>query len=120
MKLANRRILLVEDEPLLAWDLTTLLTREGAIAIGPVQTVKAALRLVEEEPIDCAVLNVELRGEQSYPVAEVLTQKQVPFAFVTDYEGKELPEPFRTRPTIEKPLLESRVIDTVAKLCGVE
>jgi DNA-binding NtrC family response regulator len=120
MKLANRRILVVEDEPIIAWELTVLLASAGAIALGPVQTVKAALHLVEKEPIDCAVLNVELRGERSYPIAEVLTKKQVPFAFVTEYDDSVIPEPFRGRPIVEKPLDESRVIETIAKLCSAE
>ncbi len=118
MKLENRRILLVEDEPLIAWDLTTLLTQEGAIPIGPVQTVKAALQLAEKERIDCALLNVELRGEWSYPIAEFLEKEQIPFAFVADYDDSAVPDRFRSRPIIAKPLMEDRVIETVAELCS--
>ena len=120
MKLANRRILVVEDEPLIAWELTTLLAQEGAIPLGPVQTVEAALRLVEKEPIDCAILNVELRGEKSYPVAEVLTKKRVPFAFVTEYDDSVIPEPFRDRPIVEKPFIDRRAIQTIAELCNAK
>jgi hypothetical protein len=63
---------------------------------------------------------VQLRGERSYPIAEVLTKKRVPFAFVREYDDSAIPASFRGRPIVEKPLDESRVIETIAKLCSVE
>ena len=68
--LSGRRILIVEDEAIVSLMLEDLLTESGCIVIGPVGTTQSALRLIEHEPIDCAVLDVKLADGMSVPVAE--------------------------------------------------
>ncbi|MEG3164797.1 response regulator [Sphingomonas sp. PB2P19] len=84
--LARCRILLVEDEYMLALDLQTQLEDVGAVVLGPEPSVAAALRRVADEPrIDAAVLDVNLGGEFVFPVAEALTARRVPFVFSSGY-----------------------------------
>jgi CheY-like chemotaxis protein len=77
------RVLIVEDEYFLAQDLANRFEQLGAEVIGPAGTVAAALSLVGPNQIDVAVLDVNLRGERVYPVADLLLQKQTPFVFAT-------------------------------------
>ena len=82
--LAGLRILVVEDEPLIAMELIDNLEDVGAAPFGPVMTVAGALSIVRSgEPLDAALLNVNLRGEASFPVADALIERGVPFLFVT-------------------------------------
>lgn len=101
--LAGRRILVVEDEPLLAMLVEDLLLDAGCVVIGPATSVSDALRLLDLEPPDAAVLDVNLTEEQVYPVATRLEQAGVPYVFVTGYGVHGLHPDFSDRPTIQKP-----------------
>jgi two-component SAPR family response regulator len=116
MELTERKILIVEDEPLVGLEIATLLAEKGAIPIGPVQTVTAALQLMDKTPVDCAVLNIELRGERSFPIADALSARHVPFAFITSYGESAIPSQHKDRPLVQKPFLEPRVLETVMRL----
>jgi CheY-like chemotaxis protein len=84
--LCGRRILIVEDEYLLATDLADFLQDHGAGVVGPVGNVPAALGLVQRERLDGAVLDINLRNELVYPVADALLERGVPVVFCTGYE----------------------------------
>lgn len=90
--LGGCRVLLVEDEPLVAMAMATLLTQQGCKVFGPAETLDDALRLTSERisDIDVALLDVNLRGTYSFPVADVLNEAGVPFIYATGYG--ELPE----------------------------
>lgn len=89
MALTNCRILVVEDEYLLAQDLLMELEDAGAIVIGPEASVGCALtRISEEARIDAVVLDLNLGGESAFPVADALIAKNIPFVFATGYEDK--------------------------------
>ncbi len=80
------RVLLVEDEYLIAHDLCTKLEDVGAVVIGPEPSVQRALRrVVEEAAIDVAVLDINLGGEKAFPVADALNRRDVPFVFSSGY-----------------------------------
>lgn len=83
--LSGRRVLLVEDEPLLALEVATHLERAGCEVVGPLTRVSDALSVADTGKIDMAVLDVDLNGEQVWPVADVLTKRKVPFVFVTSF-----------------------------------
>lgn len=100
--LAGLRILVVEDEPLVAMLIEDLLLELGCKVIGPAATVAQALALADTGP-DAALLDVNLGTEQSYPVADRLAADGVPFAFVTGYGRHGLTGPHTARPTIPKP-----------------
>src|SRR5471030_2544427 len=89
-RLAGRRILVVEDEALVAWAIEDMLVELGCIVVGPAARVSQALVIVEGQPLDAAVLDVNLNGEKCYPVAEALTARGVPFIFSTAYNRDSL------------------------------
>ncbi|WP_414470621.1 response regulator [Microvirga sp. M2] len=103
--LQGRRILVVEDEYMMAEDLQRDLQQVGAEVVGPVPSVTDALRLLAmEETIDGAILDVSLRGEKAYPVADALRERGVPFVLATGYEQWALPEAYRDVPRCDKPV----------------
>lgn len=104
------RLLLVEDEFFLAQDLAGSLAALGAAVLGPVPTVDRALQLIEaDDPIDYALVDLNLRGQLAYPVADALMQRGVPFAFVTGYDASAIPERYSQIERFEKPLDAVRV-----------
>lgn len=99
------RILLVEDEWLVAREVEAFLRGEGHAVVGPAATVEAALRLIAAgPPPDAALLDVNLRGRLATPVAAELAARGVPFLLVTAYAVQDLPEPvLATAPRLAKP-----------------
>jgi DNA-binding response OmpR family regulator len=105
MPLAERRVLIVEDEYFLADDLTRALRALGAEIIGPTGEIDEARRLISVSPaIDGALLDVNVRSELIYPLARDLRARGVPLAFTTGYDKAWLPPEFLTVPIWEKPL----------------
>ncbi len=113
---SSLRILIVEDEYYLAADLAEALRREGADVVGPVGTLAEAADMVERERIDCAILDMNLRGDMAYPVADRLEQAQIPFLIATGYNSASLPERFGRVPRIEKPFDPRDVIAAIPDL----
>jgi CheY-like chemotaxis protein len=103
-KLCGRRVLIVEDEYFLAQDLAEYLLNLGVEVVGPVGTVTDALKLLHCSDIQGAVLDINLRGERVYPVADVLQRKQVPFVFASGYGGELQPSAYAEIPRCIKPL----------------
>jgi two-component SAPR family response regulator len=83
--LKGTRILVVEDEALIAVMVEDMLTEMGSEVVGPVGTIESALELALKEELDAAVLDVNVRGERIDPVAEVLLARGVPVLFATGY-----------------------------------
>jgi two-component SAPR family response regulator len=103
--LAGLRILIVEDEFLLAMELETLLQQRGCMVLGPVSSVGQALTMLDGEQPDIALLDVNLKGERATPVAAALHARGVPFILLTGYSVLQLSEPeLRAAPRIEKPV----------------
>jgi DNA-binding NtrC family response regulator len=97
------RVLVVEDEVLVSWALEDMLAGLGCQVVGPAVRVNQGLVLVEAGSIDAAVLDVNLNGQKSYPIADALTARGVPFAFSTGYNKDTMPEEYRTFPMLQKP-----------------
>ena len=112
----RRRILVVEDDLLVATLLAEILESVGWQVVGPVAHLATALDAAASEDFDAAVLDVNLRGQAVYPVAEVLDARRVPFAFVTSYSREALPPLFCGRPHLGKPFAPGELIGTVARL----
>ena len=102
-ELAGKRILLVEDEYMLATDLAEFLEQHGAEVVGPVGTVAQALALAGGA-LDAAVLDVNLRGERIYPVADALIARGVPIVFATGYDELLVHRPYIGLPLCQKPI----------------
>jgi DNA-binding LytR/AlgR family response regulator len=105
-RLKGCRLLVVEDEYLIAADLTASLELLGVEVIGPAASVEEALSLVENNGsrIDGAVLDINLQNERVYPVADVLTARGVPFVFTTGYDAVAVPIAYACVPRCEKPV----------------
>ncbi len=92
--LRDRRILVVEDEYLIAMNLQDGLENVGSVVLGPVPSVEKAIKKIESEPhIDAAVLDVNLGGALAYPVADLLAARKIPFVFTSGYEDATASEP---------------------------
>ncbi len=101
--LAGKRILVVEDEMMLAMMIEDLLINLGCEVVGPVASVAAALSLAGRERLDGAVLDINLGSETVYLVADTLKRSSVPYVFVTGYGPGGLDSRHRGHPTIQKP-----------------
>ncbi|WP_323768737.1 response regulator [Marinovum sp.] len=97
-------VLIVDDEFLLAYDLTEEVEAAGYGVVGPAHSVASALDLIEAERTDCAILDVNLGKETSYPIAEELAARGIPFTFITGYEIRQLDASFREAPLLCKPV----------------
>jgi len=111
----NRNILLVEDEELVALELSAELSRLGWAIVGPAATLSEAQALLSET-VDAAVLDVNLRGKPIYPVAEKLKQLHIPFVFCTGYEMVDVEGRFPDVPVIRKPARAGAVSAALADL----
>lgn len=114
--LAGLRILLVEDEAMIAMLFEDMLADSGATVVGPASAVATALAAISSESIDGALLDVNLGGEQSFAVADALTEKQIPFVFVTGYGGAGMRDRYPDAPTLQKPFVADDLQRALGKL----
>jgi CheY-like chemotaxis protein len=89
--LAGKRVLIVEDELLVALLIEDFLLEFGCTTLGPFGSVAGAIDAARIEAFDLAVLDVNLAGEKVYPVAEILTERHIPFLFVSGYGDEAIP-----------------------------
>jgi len=113
---AGRRVLVVEDSALVALEVVEAVTRLGWRVVGPAKRLGEALALARTEPLDGAVLDINLNGDFVYPVAEVLQNRGVPFVFASGYVGRSImPTRFHGAPLVEKPFRADGLQATMAK-----
>ena len=109
----GRRLLIVEDEFLIALELQRIVEQLGGTVVGPAGSLEGALKLLSETTPDAALLDANLREGLVTPVAQACRDRSVPFALVTDYGRLELDEPFlQSAPRVSKPF-DSRAIHKV-------
>lgn len=116
--LSGRRILVVDDEPLVAMLVEDLLTEAGAQVVGPAATLAAGLDLLRTGAPDGAVLDVNLDGVLVYPLAEALARAGVPFVFVTGYGRLGVDAAFAGATVLHKPLKLQGFAEDVARALG--
>lgn len=107
-KLSGRRVLLVEDEALIAMMVEDFLSELGATIIGPAHSIETALSLIATEQIDAAVLDLNLRGSRSDRVAEALRCKGIPLVCATGY-GDGATDFAQGSPIIAKPYSKEKL-----------
>ena len=118
--IAGRRVLIIEDESLVAMLLETILEDMGCVPVGPAATVDEGLQLTADPaPIDAALLDVNVAGRQVFPIAEALKARGVPFVFSTGYGEGGLPDEWRGHPTLQKPFTEAAVRDALITAMGL-
>jgi CheY-like chemotaxis protein len=112
------RILVIEDDFLVAEVLTDILIDAGAEIIGPFGWVDEGVDAVKasDGTLDCAVLDINLHGLKSFPIADALIAHNIPFVFTTGYSGAALPDIYRECPRYEKPFNPDRLITALAAI----
>ena len=115
--LTQKRVLVVEDSALVAMDLCSVLAEAGYATVGPAATVEDAIKLIDSSSIDVVLLDMNLNGVMSIPVAEKLRGLGVPFAFLTGYEKKSpFAENFPGCPVVQKPIEENLMLGILKNL----
>ena len=113
--MANLRVLIVEDEGMVSMLLEDMLFELGHTVAGLAPRLAVARALAEKIEADLAILDVNLDGEASYPVAEILTTRGVPFIFATGYGATGLQEGWRRAPVLSKPFQIRELAAAIAR-----
>jgi CheY-like chemotaxis protein len=113
------RVLVVEDESLVAMMLADMLSDLGCRVVGPFGVRAEALRAVTEgAPLDLALLDVNLGGDSVYDIAEVLKRRKVPYAFVSGYGAASIDSRHADAPVLAKPIERSLFERVVCNILG--
>jgi CheY-like chemotaxis protein len=110
-ELLNRKVLVVEDEMMIAMLIEDMLDEFGCKLVGPATNVPRALELIGKESIAVAVLDLNLDGKDTYAIADALQRKNVPFIFATGYGSTGLRQEYGNRPVLQKPF-QARDLET--------
>ena len=108
------KVLVVDDEVLISMMIEDLLLELGHTVVGPVSSVASALPLCKE--VDCALLDLTIRGGSSYPIAEALAERGIPFAFATGHADWQLDNRFKKVPVLEKPFGSNELREVIGKM----
>jgi CheY-like chemotaxis protein len=114
--LEGKRILVIEDEPLVSMEMESNLANAGCEIVGPAATLDSARALVEAADYDAALVDVNLKGQPVDELATLLTKKNRPFAFVTGYGRDALPSGFRGAVVLGKPFSGDQLLATTEVL----
>lgn len=117
--LSGLRILVVEDEPLLAWELELALAAVGAIVVGPASTLRSAFRLARETGFAAAIVDYRLGEEETSPLAALLYERGIPFIVHTGH-GTSGNVPWGSAPVVRKPADPDRVVQILEALVGCQ
>lgn len=113
---ATPRFLVVEDEYLIRMLLEDMLADLGYDVAAAVGSIAEASEVATNGDFHAAILDVNLDGQEIFPVADILAKRGLPFVFVTGYGEGSLPSPYRDRPALQKPFQAERLKSTLAGL----
>jgi len=117
-ELSNRKVLVVEDEMMIAMLIEDMLDELGCTLVGPATNVPRALDLIDKEQVEVAVLDLNLDGQDTYAIADALQRKNLPFIFATGYGSAGLRKEYGNRPVLQKPFqiseLETALVEALA------
>ena len=114
--LAGKRILIVEDSPVVAPFTAELLGELGCKVVGPAPNMASARELIENETFDAALMDVHIRGERVFSLCDLLAERSVPFVFTSGYADWEMPDDWTSRPRLQKPYTMSQVCEALEAL----
>jgi two-component SAPR family response regulator len=121
LSLAGVRVLIVEDNFIVADSLKDLVTAYGGVVAGMVPDIEKALAATADGSADVAILDIDLKGTNVAPLARRLGQSGVGFVFLSGYSDESLlPEDLRGRPRLDKPVEPERLIRTILQVLGRE
>jgi DNA-binding response OmpR family regulator len=115
---SKHRILVVEDEAMISMLLEDMVLDCGAEIVGPAARFGDALALAQEAEFEVAILDVNLNGTLSYPIAEAIRERGIPVIFATGYGADGLRDSFRDCPTLQKPFSQKDFAEAVAAACS--
>ena len=118
VSLSGVRVLVVEDEMMVSMLLQDMLSDIGCTAVGPATRVEPALKLIEDAGFDVAILDVNLNGDETYPIAEALVARAIPFVFASGYSPGRLRRQYRSIPALAKPFRQRELEQTLAAALG--
>jgi len=101
--LKGRKILVVEDSPVVGPFTADLLEDLGCEVVGPAPNMAAARELVEAGDFDAALMDIHIRGERVFNLCEMLAARDIPFVFTSGYADRSMPEKWEDRPRVQKP-----------------
>ncbi|RVT93356.1 response regulator [Sphingomonas crocodyli] len=101
--LKDLRILIVEDQPIIAFAVQEMLHELRAEIVGPVKTLAEAIDLVSTQHFDAALIDVWLKGEASFPIGNLLASKGIPFMVMSGLANEGEPQSFQDAPRLLKP-----------------
>jgi DNA-binding response OmpR family regulator len=114
----GRKILLVEDSPVISEATEMMLSDMGCEVVGPAGTMAPALQLAKDEPLDAAVVDINIRGGKAFAILHILQDRQIPFLLTSGYADWSMPEEWRDRPRLAKPYGEEELRSAMAALLG--
>jgi CheY-like chemotaxis protein len=109
-----RRVLVIEDDDVMASQLARAFTDVGAEVVGPVASLGRAIEVAETAQFDCALVDINLKGVAAYPVVDILIRRSLPLAFITGYARSSIPPVYKNIPLIPKPLDPSEIARALA------
>ena len=112
----GRKFAVIEDEPLIAFEIASVLEDEHAHVVGPASTIGDALRIIDQERFDGALVDANLHGQSVGEIAAALAGKNIPFVFVTGYGREALPTGFAGARLLMKPFTSQQLIEAAAQL----
>jgi CheY-like chemotaxis protein len=110
------RVLVVEDEFMIAMAVEAVVSDAGGVVVEMAATLEQAVAFAETAEFDAALLDINLNGENSFPVADILGRRGIPFAFVTGYNRRMVPETFAAAPILTKPYARSDLMRILGSL----
>jgi CheY-like chemotaxis protein len=118
MELNGKRVLVVEDEPIIAMSIEDMLGDLGCGVVGPALSATQADELARNEQLDAALLDLNLGDGASFPIALILRERRVPFSFATGYGRKGVPAAFSDVPVLPKPYTQDALATILRRLLG--
>jgi CheY-like chemotaxis protein len=111
-------VLIVEDDFLIALEISQFVEDVGYTVVGPEKSVDAAIRALTQHKIDLALLDVHLGGELVFPIAKDLDAKGIPYIFLTSYSPAAIPVEHRHQPLVSKPYSPERLLAHMQQFLG--
>ncbi|SHJ25637.1 response regulator [Wenxinia saemankumensis] len=117
--LTGRRILVVEDEYVIADAFRAELELRGAVVVGPAPDIRQGMAMMQAEPmLDAALLDINLQGEMAFDLADALIERGVPLLIASGYDARVIPDRFSEVCRYEKPVAVSELVQTLGTLIG--
>ena len=114
--LEGRRILIVEDSPVVATACENMLRDMDCVPVGPATNMAAALQLAADEQLDGAVVDINIRGDKAFPVLKILADRAVPFLLASGYADWSMPAEWQAHPRLAKPYSQHLLRDSLLDL----